>query len=442
MLWRKEDPVLEGTKVLKGGMFDYQRAWWESDAFLKALVAGYGSGKTFIGGKRAISLALHNGPQVGSEVIVPHLMVSPSYKIARRTVVPTLKALLSGKQTMLPNFWWKFNKSEWEFIIRYRGREGRIWIGSGDDPDSLKGPNIGSAGIDEPFIQPEDVLDQVYARVRHPDARRQELFLTGTPEQLNWGYDVCEGERRSDFDTFVIHASTRDNLSLGPGYSARLEKGFTDLAAQAYVDGKFINLTGGRVYYGFNKEANVFSLPDPGHELIVGMDFNVDPMAAVVFWRNGKHMHVVKEIELPNADTDYMCQYLKDHFQGKDGKCRIQTIYPDATGDARKTSQRGGKSDFRIIKDHGFVVDAPPANPFVRDRENSVNGMLAPRKGEPHLTIDPGCKRLISYLNKYTHAERNKQKEMSHLLDAFGYPVHRLNPIEHLTMDLVRIEGA
>lgn len=440
--WRKDIPLLEGRNVIKGGMYPFQREWWDSEAFLKALVAGYGSGKTFIGSKRAIALAIQNAPRIGDENLVPHLMVSPSYKIAKRTIIPTVRALLSGKQTIHPDLWWRYRKSEHEFEIRYRGRDARIWIGSGDDPDSLKGPNVGSAGIDEPFIQDEDVLDQVYARIRHPDALVQELFLTGTPEQLNWGYDICEGDRKDDFDTFVIHASTRENTVLGSGYARRLEKGFSNTAAKAYVDGQFINLTGGRVYYGFSKDRNVVRIPDPGHELVVGMDFNVNPMAAVVFWRNGNHLHAISEVELPNADTDYMCQYLKDNFVDKDGVCRVQTVYPDATGRARKTSQNRGRSDFSIIESHGFEIDAPPANPLRRDRENAVNGKFSPRDGEPTLTVDPSCKRLISYFNKYTYAEMHKQKNMSHLLDAFGYPVHRLNPIERLKMNLVRVEGA
>lgn len=440
--WRKEDPVLKGTQVVKGGMYNFQREWWDSQAFLKAIVAGYGSGKTFIGSKRAISLALQNAPQIGNESIVPHLMVSPSYKVAKRTVIPTIRALLAGRQTINPGLKWKFKKSDHEFEIQYRGRDARIWIGSGDDPDSLKGPNIGSAGIDEPFIQSEEVLDQVYARIRHPNATRQELFLTGTPEQLNWGYDICEGDRKDDFDTFVVHASTRQNVALGAGYARRLEKGFSSTAAQAYVDGLFVNLTGGRVYYGFSKDRNVVHIPDPGHELFAGMDFNVNPMSAVVFWKNGDHIHAIAEIELPNADTDYMCHYLQDTFTDENGKCRIGKVYPDASGNARHSSQRGGKSDFKIIDSYGFEIDAPPSNPLRRDRENAVNGKFAPRSGEATLTVEPTCRKLISYFNKYTYAEMHKQQDMSHLIDAFGYPVHRLNPIERLTMRLVRVEGA
>lgn len=418
LLWRKDDPVLsEEGAVVTGGMFEHQRKWWDSENFVKALVTGYGGGKTFVGAKRAIAVALHNAP-------APFFAVSPTYKLARRTTIPTLKQLLSGKEALLPNFKWRFLKQESEFQISYRGRNALIWIGSGEDPDSLRGPNIGAAWIDEPFIQASEVLDQILARVRDPNARQKEINLTGTPEQLNWGYDICEGDRAGDFDLALIQASTRDNkvTDFDSSYSNRLESAYTEKAAQAYIEGRFVNLQTGTVYYGFDDE-NIQKIDDPGHELFVGMDFNVDPMAACVFWRNGDRVHIADEIELPNADTEYMCQYLKDQYQFEDGKCRVQMIYPDASGRSRSTKSPGGKSDFNFIEESGFYWSAKPANPAIRDRENAVNGMFKAKDGVRRLTVSPKCKKLIGYLRKYTHEGKNKQKQMSHLIDALGYPI-------------------
>lgn len=442
--WRLAEPILDKNGVvIKGGLWDHQRRWWDSNSFIKALVTGYGGGKTFIGAKRSISMALHNAPKYNHGDICPHLVVSPSYKIAKRTIIPALKTLLRGKQTLAPGFSFKHHVADHAFTVWYQGREGIIWIASGDDPDSLKGPNIGSALIDEPFIQDEDVLDQILARVRSPIAKKLEIGLTGTPESLNWGYDICEGDRKDDYDIEVVHANTRANRALHESYADRLEKGYSDLAAQAYVDGQFVSLTKGTVYYGFSDE-NIIYYDDPGGELFVGMDFNVNPMAAVVFWVHGNHMHVMNEIELPNADTEYMCSYLKDIYVDKDSNgCRITKVYPDATGSNRSTKSPGGKSDFYYIKNAGFSIDAPPGNPLIRDRENAVNGKFKPRDGaDVTLTISPHCKKLISYLRKYTHENKNKQKEMSHLLDSFGYPVHRLFPIVKPDMKLIRIHGA
>lgn len=438
--WRKDLPQLNRhNQVEKGGMWKHQLDWWNLPNFIKALITGYGGGKTFIGAKRAIAMSLHNAPS-------PFVSVSPSYKMAKRTVIPAIKALLDGKAT-LENLTYKYHKTDHEFKIYCRGREAIIWIASGDDPDSLRGPNVGAALIDEPFIQKEDVFTQMIARVRDPIAKIKEINLTGTPETLNWGYEICEGERKDNYDLGIVHASTRENLALATEYADTLEKALTDEASAAYVDGQFMNLQTGIVYYGFNKNRNVKEFEDPGGELMVGMDFNVDPMAAVIFWINNDHMHFMEEIELRNADTEYMCSYLIEKYRYKSGKlkgqCRIRKIFPDATGNNRSTKAPGGKTDYYYIKKAGFEIDAPHKNPLIRDRENACNGKLAPKEGGITITISNNCKKLIGYFLRYNHAEKHKkdQKAMSHLIDAFGYPVHRLFPIVHNRPIITKLSG-
>jgi hypothetical protein len=173
------------------------------------------------------------------------------------------------------------------------------------------------------------------------------------------------------------------------------------------------------------------------------MDFNVDPMAAIVFWRNGNHMHIVDELELPNADTDEMCATLRDRYPKPDtaSQSRIQSIYPDASGRARHTSAPAGRSDFTTIKEYGFDIRVKTENPKIRDRENAVNCKLRPRGGEPTLTISPKCRKLISYLRRYSHEEKNKQRNMSHMLDAMGYPVAYLYPMHRTTTLITRVGG-
>lgn len=426
--WRKEEPELNSLGALvKGGMWEHQRRWWDSESFIKALVTGYGGGKTLIGSKRAISVCLLNAPS-------PYVTVSPSYKIARRTVIPTIKALLDGKMTLDRNLSYKYNKSDFEFTIRYGNRVGTIWCTSGDDPDSLKGPNIGAALIDEPFIQDRAVFEQILARVRDPIAKHREIGLTGTPEDLNWGYDICEGEEKDKFDLELIQGSTQANRALPADYVERLRRGFSEKAVQAYLEGKFVSLTEGLVYYAFDDD-NIVELPDPGHELIVGMDFNVDPMSAVVGWVNGNHVHIIDEIELPNADTQQMCSLLHEKYPG-----RIQDVYPDASGRSRKTSSLG-KTDFYYIKEAGFNTVCRNVNPPIRDRYNAVNGKFRNAQGSPTLTISPKCRKLKTYLKQYSHRQLNKQQHMSHLLDAMGYPIAYLFPIKPIS-SVVTVTGA
>ncbi len=132
------------------------------------------------------------------------MYVSPSHGLSQRTIVVTLKDILNRSAIN-----YTYNQMKGEFLIH--NWEGRIWLGSGDKPDSLKGSNLAWAGIDEPFIQKKEVFDQMIARVRHPEANHLEIFLTGTPEQLNWGYELSN---RTDLDIGIVYGSTLDNLHL------------------------------------------------------------------------------------------------------------------------------------------------------------------------------------------------------------------------------------
>jgi hypothetical protein len=440
--WRVEEPELDDDgKVILGGMWSFQQEWWELPNFIKALVGGYGCGKTLIGCKRIISGALQNAP-------VPSACVSPTYIMARQTTISTLQELLAGKQTLYGHreFWWDFNKTSHHFRIRFHGREANILIYSGENPLSLRGPNLGTAYIDEPFIQHEDVFKQMVARVRHPHARLMEIILTGTPEQLNWGYDLCTQNEESDIvrdleeeklDVGMVRAATAKNLALPRVYVQRLAASLDEKAALAYMEGKFVSLAKGQVYYSFDRDENVVRCgPPDGAELGCGMDFNVNPMAAVVFWRSGSHIHFIKEYELENADTEYMCSVLTENFPD------LTEVYPDPTGKQRHTNAPGGKSDFHFIREAGLEVNARRGSPKRRDRYNAVNAKLKAKNGKVFMTIDPSCRKLIKYLSVYSHELINKQQDMSHLLDAATYPVEYLWPLDRSALKVKKFVGA
>ncbi len=445
--WRMEDPARdENNRVTKGGMWSHQRQWWDLPDFFKVLVGGYGAGKTMIGCKRAIALAIDNAPCYVA-------VVSPTFPLARHTTISTISALLHGKQTILGrhSFSWRYNKTSHEFKIYYRGRIATVIVYSGEDPDSLRGPNLAAAYLDEPFIMQKAVFEQMVARIRHPDAKHREMILTGTPEQLNWGYDLCMGELGDSLKELgvynssvgMVQASTRGNLALDPDYVRRLEGTLSAQAAKAYVDGKFINLASGLVYYGFDampgglhiRGGSLDNIPQ-GAQVGVGMDFNVNPMSMTAFWKIGPRIHFFREWELPNADTEYACQVIRDEYPTHN-----VIIYPDASGSARHSSAPQGKSDFWYIREAGLEIQAPAANPKRKDRYNAVNGKFKPVSGESMLTVSPKCRKLIKYLAVHSHELMTKQKGMTHLLDAFSYPVSYLFPVNKSVLTVTRLSG-
>jgi hypothetical protein len=221
--------------------------------------------------------------------------------------------------------------------------------------------------------------------------------------------------------------STMENLALAAGYVQQLLDAFDEKAAQAYVHGDFVNLVDGLVYYGFDRSENIVDLPTPpGAMLGAGMDFNPDPMSAAVFWFQGglnPHIHFFDEIELPNSSTEDMCGELRDRYwqQG------LRDLYPDSNM-GRSTNAPAGRTDYTIMEDMGFEVNKLSQNPPRRDRWNTCNATLSPSGGVIRQTISPSCKKLIKCNSLYAHELINKQKALSHLLDARDYPVWQLFP--------------
>jgi hypothetical protein len=424
--WRMDEPELSSTgEVLRGGMWPHQREWWDMPNFIKALVTGYGGGKTMTLGKRAIYTAMLNAP-------VPTMTVSPTYPMAEATVVETINELLDGRCTLEKHLTFKLvKKTPYTFTIHNRSRTASIRCYSGEKPARLKGPNVGPCYIDEPFIQHQEVYKQVIGRVRHPLAKIKEIGLTGTPEGVvGWGFDLCEGEMGQKQGVGVVQASTTANRALTPDFVARMEAAYDDAALSAYRDGKFVNMATGRVYHSFDATIHVKDEPMPPQaELCVGMDFNVDPMAYLVFWRHGDRVHFIAEHEQFNSDAEQCAALIRSEYP------TIRKVYPDASGSQRSHDGGGGKSAHAYLAAAGLRVIARPANPLRIDRINAVNGGL--RNGR--VTISPECRKLRSYLLANTHKDSGTkaQKAMGHLIDAFGYPIAYLFPVDRTATQLV-----
>jgi hypothetical protein len=419
--WRKDNPVFSEPNaygirnVLTGGMFDHQRDWWDLPNFIRLLVGGYGSGKTISLGKWIIATALHNAPAWSA-------IVSPSFPQARRTVIPKIEELLEGKCSIRSDMRFQHNKGDHSFTIEMECRpKATLLYLSGDNPDSLKGPNLGAVAIDEPFIQDRAVFDQMVARTRDPRAKLHAIGLGGTPEQLNWGYEICEGGDKGKYDIGMV--DTRSNLALPPAYAKRLLASYDQKTADAYIAGKFVNLSAGRVFYAFDKDKNVTKADGNGATHFAGMDFNVNPMAFCVGWHRGERIHISTEYEEPNSDTESACSIIRSNHPD------VRLCFPDPTGKRRQTNAPAGMSDFKWIARSGMVVMAPTEAWGRRDSFNSVNKKFS----NGSLTIDPSCKRLIRYLSEHTHENMTKQEHMTHLLDAMRYPVTYLFPAFRMT---------
>ena len=369
-------------------------------------MGGYGSGKTYIGALRCLYLSYLNAPY-------PGMYVSPTWGLATKTIILTLKEIMGRAELD-----YTFNQHRGEFIIHNWG--GCIWIGSGDRPASLYGVNLAFAGIDEPFIQRKEVFDQMVARVRIRDADHREIFLTGTPEQLGWGWKLTN---RTDLDMGVVYGSTLNNSYLPQQYKDNLLAAYSKEQIDAYVYGKFVNLTSGRVYREFDRVKHVSTREKMNLPIGIAMDFNVDAMTSIIFYKGADWIHVFDEIRLKNSNTFEMCEILNDKYPDA-------IVYPDASGSARRSSAT--QSDHDIIKKAGYKIRSPRKNPPVRDRVNAVNRLI--RDG------NFSCENCVNLIMDFEQniwksgdIDKTSDPEQSHASDAIGYAINFLFPIKSRT---------
>jgi hypothetical protein len=182
----------------------------------------------------------------------------------------------------------------------------------------------------------------------------------------------------------------------------------------------------GRVYSNYSRAqfpmGNIDpTIEDKGRELLIGIDFNVNPMTAIVCQRAADECEVLDAIPLMSSNTEELAQHLKDKY----GSTRPLVSCPDPSGRARKSSAPVGQTDFTILQRHKIAVRADPAAPPIVDRVNAVQTMLLDAAGRRRLRIHPRAQYLTKALDGLTYKEGtsliDKTTGLDHPTDGLGY---------------------
>lgn len=327
------------------------------DAAVKCFCGGFGSGKS--------EAMTHAGIKVLLDLNCPNATVgvfAPTIDLLRLVNIPRFLEKLNDY-----NINYTYNKTEKIIYTEI----GTVLFRSMDQP--LIGFEICCALIDEidtmKFDKADGAFNKILSRVRqdysHVKGFREFVACFTTPEGFNWVY---ESFVKNPKEGYVLHkVSTRSNIFLPKTYIPNLYASYPDYLVNAYIDGDFVNMTSGTVYYGFNRKINhINATHEVGEAVHVGLDFNVLNMSAVIYVkREGKSL-AIGEVTQAN-DTEHVCRILKEGYPD----CSI-IIYPDASGKST-TSKDATKSDFTIIRQHGFRIKAQKKNPFIKDRVISAN---------------------------------------------------------------------
>ena len=344
--------------------------------------------------------------------------VAPSYRMAKGIVWRKLKHKLQDLR-------WTEKVNESELTI-YLKNGSEISLKGAENADSLRGRAIDFLVMDE-FA---DIDPEAFYEVLRPtlaDTQGHALF-TGTPKGIgNWSYELFQMSQE-DPDHWASYQFT----TLQGGFVSESEiaeaRGLLDARTFQQEFEATFTTAGNRVWYAFDRATSVKAWTQATPDVVyVGMDFNIDPMSAVIFARDGDTVYAIDEIEMYSSNTQEMVAELKSRY----GRQRIW-VYPDPASRQRKTSA-GGATDLSILQNAGFTVKCPASHNPVRDGINAVNSKLCNSLGVRTFFVDPRCRRLIECLERQNFksgtTQPDKDSGYDHLTDAARYYFDYVFPV-------------
>jgi phage terminase large subunit len=304
----------------------------------------------------------------------------------------------------------------------------KIYLRGADNYDSLRGVGLDFVVFDEFAMIDEKAWSEVI-RPTLSDTGGSALFISTPMGQGNWAYNLYQ-KHLEDPDNWASFQYT--SLEGGRIPEEEIEQARRDLDARTFrqeYEASFETYAG-RIYYNFDRAHSVLDAKPTEQDtsvIYIGMDFNIDPMSAVIAIRNNNDLCIIDEIRMFSSNTDEIVAEIKSRYP----KSRVW-VYPDPAARQRKTSA-GGSTDLTILQNAGFVVKAPNSHNPVRDRINAVNSRLCDATGVRHLFVTKNCKYTIESLERQVYKEGTTQPDKDggydHMNDALGYLVDYLFPV-------------
>ena len=388
-----------------------QKEIFSSDARFRVVVAGRRFGKTFLSMWEIAKFARHPNKKI--------FYIAPTYRQAKQIIWEDLKHQLTSKRWAK-----KINESDLSITLV---NNSRIFLRSADNPDSLRGVSMDFLIMDEAAMIDQRMWTEV-CRPALSDKEGHGLFIT-TPRGMNWIHTLYTDAKHLDnYESFQY--TTLEGGNVPPEEVEAAKRELDEKSFRQEYEATFETYAG-LIYYNWNPETNI-TTATPNIEdrtlLHIGFDFNVDPLVACVAVETNGVITIFDEIVINGSNTYEMCEEIRRRYPHN----RIYA-YPDASGQARKTSSK--TTDHAIMREHGFTLKVKGVNPPVLDRIASVNSnLLAADKETVRLYVTPNCKEVVKSISSQVYKEGTripeKDGKVDHMSDACGYLCHWLNPLK------------
>ncbi len=388
-------------------------------------VGGYRSGKTVVGCVRQWMLAaMHPGIKLG--YFAPtYPMISDIFYSTIAEVGEMLSCEFGAELTV------DINVSRKEVKLLFDGEEyATVKCRAMENPHRIVGFDINHAQIDEIDTMKRQKADAAWKKIIarmssvRDDYPVNTVDFTTTPEGFNFVYDLFVVQTAKD-EVMAEHysltrASTRKNAkNLPKDYIKSLYDTYPSQLVNAYVDGEFVNLTSGTVYYAYDRNrCRSHEVIKENEPLFIGQDFNVGKMASTIYVQRPNGWHAVAEL-CDLFDTPDAVRVIKERWKDKGHKI---IIYPDASGNNRK-SVSASVSDIALFEQAGFEVRVNRSNPAVKDRVLSMNKGLESGKVWVNDALCPHTARGLEQQAYDKNGEPSKDGIIDHQNDATTYPI-------------------
>lgn len=320
----------------------------------------------------------------------------------------------------------------------------RIVFSGSENTDALLGRTIDLLLLDEFQSQSPDVWMLLQPMLA---ARNGRAVIAGTARGYDHLYDMWwagwkqNEQRTANWRSWKIRTA-EGGTPAGSPEAIAIAKASLSAAQYAQEYDASPSANKGAIYIDFDQSLNESRKElDKTKPLFLGMDFNVNPMVAVVGQRHivdrevdgrtikVEEMHILDEIVLENSNTSKMADVIRNKYHEWNGRI---IVYPDPAGSANKTSAAFKSTDHSILRSAGFTLNFRPKHPAVMDRVNSVNAMFCNANGTRRLFVHSRCKTLIKCLIGQTFdstGKPDKTNGLDHANDALGYMIEYLYPI-------------
>jgi len=390
------------------------------------MVSGVGAGKTWAGN---VEIARMPPGSIG-------VVAAPTFRMLYDATLMTFHEVCG--RFIAPN---GFSKSE----MRVRLIDDKVILfRSADDPERLRGPNLGWFWLDEAALMPELAWEIMIGRLRLQPGR---AWVTTTPRgKVNWVYKVFV--TNADQHSFIINCPTSSNTFLPDFFIDTLDSRYTGVWKSQEFEGEFVDFGMNQAYAEFRRSRNVLpnvreKFYNPRAPLYLCMDFNVAMMSwpcvqvhpAIDQDDITSQPAVVTEITAINTRNNVrdMCQRFRREFPQHTG-----TVYICGDASGGGGSSQTGYTHYDLIddelRDHYEVIYlVPRSNPPTVNRILTMNDLLrGTGLWQPLIMDEEECPVLVRDLESVILDEsgtdvekiRNPSDEryyLTHSSDAIGY---------------------